>query len=119
MSFNTIQLTGRINEIPNSFILDSGASKNFIGQELAKELYLDIKEDSSVEVKFANNEIETSKHSVLVKLELDNLMSSKIVKLHVLKEASKEVIFGSEFLYGNEFILNYKLGVVQYEDNVT
>ncbi|WUR03048.1 DDI1-like protein [Vairimorpha necatrix] len=113
---STIILSGKINGKDAKLILDSGATKNFIGSKLATGLGLDIKEDATVDVKFANNQTETSCNSTLVKLEVNDLMECRLVKLQVLQEGPDEVILGTEFLHGNGFILNYKLGLVEYKN---
>ncbi|EQB60166.1 pol polyprotein [Vairimorpha apis BRL 01] len=117
INLNSITLTGRINNKSSSFNLDSETSRNFISKEMIQESKLGVKEDVPVEVKFANNESETSNHSVLVKLELDKLIYEKSVKLYVLQKGPKEIILGNEFLHGNGLIINYKLGIIQYEQN--
>ncbi|WUR04940.1 uncharacterized protein VNE69_11106 [Vairimorpha necatrix] len=69
------------------------------GKDAKLILDSEIKEDATVDVKLANNQTET-------------------MKLQVLQEGSDEMILGTEFLHGNGFILNYKLGLEEYKNRI-
>ncbi|KAF9760601.1 Retrovirus-related Pol polyprotein from transposon 17.6 [Nosema granulosis] len=119
IEIKTVELEGEIEGREVKFILDTGASKNFINEELVKELKLIKKEDKMVTTLFANSEQESTDKTVSVKIRIKGIENELWVRMYILQKSPKEIILGNEFLYGNDAIINYKTGFVKLNDKKT
>ena len=114
------ELKGKINNIPVTFIIDTGASQCFISEKISKKLKLKLNKSYIETVKSAFNESQKTNGTFETEVKFQSIPHKTFkIKLHEISHLQDEVILGLNFLKANKAKLNFEEGSIIIDGNET
>lgn len=129
MSFNVSESQNiftsiKINDSEYQSLVDTGASDNYMSEELCKELNTRPKEVNNQTIRFGNNSETCTTRKVHLEFSFTNSENSNAKyadNFYVLKDISHKIILGNSFLQANQAIINLPLKLINvnnYSDTI-
>lgn len=101
-----INVEGTLKDKTMEFLVDSGATGNYINETTAKEFNLNCEESNPVSVRFGNGLDQRT--NIKARAEVKFHDQEFKVEFFIIKDLPVECILGNEFLKGNGCLLNYR-----------
>ncbi|WUR02435.1 endoplasmic reticulum membrane-associated oxidoreductin (ERO1) [Vairimorpha necatrix] len=117
-SVREIIVRAKIKEHNIKVLLDSGASRSFISESLAKKLNLPLRENKAIRTVIANGEVITSNKSTEFEIKFEGVNKNYTIKPYIFDKCMHDIILGGDFLFGNNCILDYKNKVVMCDNKL-
>ncbi|KAF9760901.1 hypothetical protein NGRA_2967 [Nosema granulosis] len=117
MGANLLQLGGTIAGIPTKFTIDTGATKNYIGEKFVTEYRLKTTETEPSEVIYGNGEVcqSTKQIDTVIEYFADKRMNVP-VSLAVIINLPEEITLGNPFLKERGAVINFTEYTLKIDD---